>query len=320
MNGNPLIVPGTADEEALFSSIDFTNDYMFMTVLSQHPEICIALLRCMLPHISISHIQYKSCESSGVPLIGPNVQQTITPGSDMHGVRLDVFYDDGKNAFDVEMHNGTRGKDPDLLKRTRYSHGAIDGILLKHGENYRTLRPCYVIYLCTFDPFGRGLFLYTAKKSIREDPSVEYEDGDYTLYFNARGAVGEAPEPMKEILRYINKPKSFEVDHTDVEVIKVIDEAVRFNQRKPEWRLGYRMFSLVQQDAIWEGRQKGLLEGRQEGLQAGLQAGDKHRQRSVVLKLLRRNRPIEEIAEDTELPLDEVLRIKREHDQQQTDQ
>ena len=285
-------------DENRYRSIDITDDYMFMTVLCQHPEICIELLRFMLPHIKINRVEYKQLEGLEVALTQPNIQQTFSPGTDVHGVRLDVFYDDGARMFDVEMHNGKDGKDDHLPKRTRYAHSAIDATALKRGESYDKLRPCYVIYICTFDQFGKGLYLYTVRNMVMEDSSVEYNDEAFTLYFNTRGTVGEVPEAMKEILRYINDPKSYPVEKTNVGVIKQIDSAVKYNQQRPEWRLGYDMFLLAQQDAEIRGERRGDNRGR----------------RAVAIRLLSRNRPIEEIVEDTELPLDEVLSIKKEID------
>ena len=40
--------------------------------------------------------------------------------------------------------------------------------------------------------------------------------------------------------------------------------------------------------------------------------GEDRKQRVIAKRMLKRNKPIEEIVEDTELPLEEVLSIKKE--------
>ena len=294
----------TKVDENRYRSIDITDDYMFMTVLSQHPEICIELLRYMLPQITINRVEYKQFEDINIALAQPDVQKTFSPGIDIHGVRLDVFYDDGTRMFDVEIHNGKEGKDAHLPKRTRYTHSAIDATVLKRGESYSKLKPCYLLYLCTFDPFEKGLFLYTVRNQVVEDSSIEYNDESYTLYFNAKGTVGEIPEAMKEILRYIKDPKAYSVGQTSVGVIKQIDDAVKYNQQSREWRLGYDMFMLAQQDAELRGERRGDRQGR----------------RTVAMKMLRRNRPLNEIVEDTDLSMAEVLLLQQEQQGRNTEQ
>ena len=51
---------------------------------------------------------------------------------------------------------------------------------------------------------------------------------------------------------------------------------------------------------------------RKEESTLGEERGDKKGRKAVALKMLRRNRSIDEIVEDTELPLAEVLSIKKE--------
>ncbi len=55
-----------------------------------------------------------------------------------------------------------------------------------------------------------------------------------------------------------------------------------------------------------KGLQKGRLEGRQEGLQEGRQEGLQKGRFEIAQKMLKRNRPIHEIVEDTGLTIEEV--------------
>ena len=53
--------------------------------------------------------------------------------------------------------------------------------------------------------------------------------------------------------------------------------------------------------------------GEQKGLEKGLEKGLKDARRQIVLKLLRRNRPIEEIIEDTGLTAEEITALLKQH-------
>ena len=53
----------------------------------------------------------------------------------------------------------------------------MDVSQLKPGEDYDTLPESYVIFICTFDPFGKGLYKYTkVKKKISTENNIEVLD------------------------------------------------------------------------------------------------------------------------------------------------
>gem|GEM_PF-4617188 len=62
-----------------------------------------------------------------------------------------------------------------------------------------------------------------------------------------------------------------------------------------------------------EGLAEGRAEGRAEGIAEGHAEGLAEAKRSAVIKALKRGKlTVEEIAEDNDLPLDEVLKIQKE--------
>ncbi|MDR1262960.1 MAG: hypothetical protein LBK46_05665 [Oscillospiraceae bacterium] len=285
-----------ARPESYYRSIDITNDFMFMTVLGENPHICVALLRIMLPDIKISHVEYKPLDEQDVPPAQPNVQQTFSPGVDMHGVRLDAYYADGNGMYDVEMHNG-RGLE--LPKRSRSIRSAINNNTLKHGADYFELRPCYVIYICSSDPFDDDLYLYTYEMRCVQKLSKRHNDGEYVLYFNANGKSGDVSEPIKEFLKYVHSPSTYPVAETTVGVVREIDKLVKHHQKSPEWRMKADMLSTYWQGVTHSVREEGFREG------------DRQRQRATAMKLLTFALPVGKVAEATELPLDEVVSIQK---------
>ena len=65
---------------------------------------------------------------------------------------------------------------------------------------------------------------------------------------------------------------------------------------------------------LYDAREEGLAKGRAEGLEKGMAKGmAKGRAEGIIAvarNMLRRNRPIDEIAEDTGLSFDEIKKIK----------
>ena len=45
------------------------------------------------------------------------------------------------------------------------------------------MRPSYVIFICTFDPFGKSLYRYSFRNVCREDGTLELRDEAYKLFF-----------------------------------------------------------------------------------------------------------------------------------------
>ena len=63
----------------------------------------------------------------------------------------------------MEAQNKNEGN---LPKRSRYHQAEMDVSSLKPGQDFNDLKPGYVIFICTFDPFGKKLYRYTFEESI----------------------------------------------------------------------------------------------------------------------------------------------------------
>lgn len=83
----------------------------------------------------------------------PATQKTITAAYGKKGVCLDVYLDDGKTIYNVEMQ-ATSIKN--ISRRSRYYMGEIDANQILRGQEYDQLKLMYIIFICKFDPFGIG--------------------------------------------------------------------------------------------------------------------------------------------------------------------
>lgn len=286
-------------DDTPIDEIDITNDYMFAHVM-RDSDICIELLRCLLPNQNISHINYIYTDEYGNSRHEPEAQKTMRANVDMRGVRLDVYLDDGKTVYDVEMQVAP---EPYLAKRTRSYQAHIDTHQLKPGEHYDLLKPCFLIFICKFDPFGQGMYGYSFENSCNEIEGLKLGDEVYKLFFNTTGTKGEVSDRLKELLKYMNDSRAYPVHKTSDELIRKINVRVEQSLKNVEWRLAYMVFQVHQRDAE--------LRGERRGEQRGEQRGERKRERQIALNLLAEGLDINLISKTTGLSVTEIMELKK---------
>ena len=182
---------------------------------------------------------------------------------------MDVYLDDGNVVYNVEMQT-TRSRH--LPKRSRYYAGQVDINQLGRGQEYDQLKPTYIIFICKFDPFGKGLYQYTFCNKCDEVDGLQLGDESYKLFLNtagtkdrldsedspdtAEGGSSKISDGLKELLKYMNNTKDYPVESTQYDLIKKIDEAVAHAKRDEEWRLAYMTYQANQRDAELRGDER----------------------------------------------------------------
>ena len=240
--------------EARWESLTFADNYVFGEVLESNLDVCRRLLEAVL-EIPIERVEIASTE------------RAFRPAVDSRGVRLDVYAKDNLGrSFDVEMQ---RTGSADLARRARYYQAAMDVDKLGRGCDYDRLAESYVIFFCTFDPFGRGLRRYSYQMTCAEDGESEPWDGARHVYLNARGTVGTVSHGLQAVLDYLagdNVPREG--------LVREIEDAVGAVLTSPERRRGYVTFEWELEQARREGEAKGLAEGEAKGLAEGEAKGE----------------------------------------------
>ncbi len=257
--------------------VDIRDDFMFAYIV-RNPEICIELLEYLLPGQKINKVEFFQVndQQQEVPQKEPHLetQKAIAEAFNKRGVRLDAYLDDGTTIYNIEMQTT---RQPMLAQRSRLYQAHLDIHQLQRGQHYDQLRPSYVIFICTFDPFGEGQYRYTFR-NVCQELLLELNDGTYKLFFSTVGTKGEVSDGLKEILRYINDPKHFEIDGPMPRLIERIDQAVNEAKMSDEWRRAYMTYQIHQRDAelrgIAIGEQRGMLEASKKMLQAGMTEQD----------------------------------------------
>lgn len=163
------------------------DNFMFCAVMSEE-ENCTRFLEMVL----------------GFPIsrIDVSYERNMVYHPEYKGIRLDVYAKDQNNKrYNVEMQVK---RDVALVKRSRYYHSQMDMELLAAGTSYEELPDTFVIFLCDYDPFGRGLYCYTCGMQCKEDASVECDDGCQTIYLSTKGKNTEKiPESLVRFLKFV---------------------------------------------------------------------------------------------------------------------
>ncbi|MGI5097208.1 Rpn family recombination-promoting nuclease/putative transposase [Treponema socranskii] len=275
--------------------LSFTDDFMFGTVM-KNKVICKGVLERLL-HIKVGKIEY------------PSLQKTIAPFYESKGIRLDVYVSDPERAFDIEIQTSIP---PSLPKRTRYYQSLMDVDNLLRGQSYAELKESYVIFICTQDPFGKGLPVYTFRNVCSEDGSILLDDKSYKVFYNV-GAYGKEDEPeLSALLQYLceRRATSGFTQH--------IDELVEKAKRNEKFRSVYMSLNIREDDlrmagekigfergvaaGIRKGRRDGILQGRRDGVAAG--AYQKARETAKLMQ--RENCPTDFIQRMTGLTESEI--------------
>lgn len=176
-------------------------------------------------------------------------EKTINIGYAAKSIRLDVYVEDGNRVFNLEMQATAK---KELPYRSRYYQGMIDLNSIEKGASYKKLKESYVIFICTFDPFGKGLAQYTFENLCEEDSCIRLNDGTKKIFFNATDYDKAKDEDVREFLRYVNGEKS------DNPFVQILDDKVVKVKSSKEWRREYMTLLMREQDIEDETREKDI--------------------------------------------------------------
>lgn len=202
-------------------ALTITDDFIFGVVM-RDPKKCKPLLEMILG-VTINKIEY----------LEP--QKSIAERYESKSIRLDVYVaDDAGTVYDVEIQTESKKS---LPKRTRYYQGMIDLHILEKGEDYASLKKSFVIFICTYDPFGKGRRVYTFENRCIEDTSIALGDEAKKIILNVKGTVGEVNEELGNVLSYMDgsAPNS--------EYTRALDKAVEEIRSDEKWRREYMVLN-----------------------------------------------------------------------------
>ena len=170
------------------------------------------------------------------------------------GGRFDVYVKPpGRYAFTLEMQ--VENEDH-LPKRTRYYSAMMCEDLLAAGATYAPLPPAYVVMICSFDLFRKGLHRYTFSNRCSGDPSVFPGDGSCVIFLNSKGTADDVSPGILTFLKYMEGI----VTEEDPYLIK-LDEAVKRAKMNADCRREYMLYEMEPAHEKELSREEGIKEG-----------------------------------------------------------
>lgn len=269
-----------------FENLTIQNDFIFKKVMSRK-RICIHLLEELL-QIKIADINYLEAEKS------------LEPEYTSRGIRLDIIVADNRNThYNLEMQV-KNNKNPDtkkhvLPKRTRYYQALLDIDLLQNSQEYDLLPPTYVIFICVFDFFAKGNYVYTFKKRCLEDLELELPDEATTIILNTHGTHGHISKDIKSFYDYVNN----HVINSDF--TKQIDDEISYLKLDTKVRREFMLLEARLLDERREGKAEGRVEGKAEEKNA-----------IATLMLAKSCYSLQEISELTKLSIEDIEKLEKE--------
>lgn len=227
-----------------FQDLNLKDAFLFAAALSD-AETCRMLLELILEE-KIERVQV-------------HAEHTLLFSSDYRSIRLDIYaQDEASGCYNVEMQGENKGN---LPKRSRYHQAELDLTSLGPGEDFNALRPCCIIFICTFDPFGRGLYRYTFENRCRET-DLGLGDGTRKVFLNTKGHnEEEVPAALRHFLHYVEESTEECAEQAADETVRQLHEKVTALKRSREWERRYMTFEEMLTDAREEGHEAGLAEG-----------------------------------------------------------
>ena len=292
--------------ETRFEDLQISNDFMFKEVMKSNKELCKRLVGSIMQQ-DIEDIVYIDTE------------KTLQPYYDSRGIRLDVILaDDNHTRYNLEMQarNVISKAGVALLpKRTRYYQSVIDMDMLKKGENFDQLNPLVLIFICTFDFYKEGRYVYTFQSRCLENLELELANDVTVKLVNAKGRQGQVNDLLKNFLEYVmtNKP----VDDFTKDVERQVWAVKNDKKAREEYMVlqaKIREHEIIAFEAgEAQGHAAGLAEGEAKGRADGLAEGEAKKSRETALEMLKDGEPLTKIMKYSKLAKEDILLLAKEN-------
>ena len=268
-----------------WEELKFTDDYMFCKIMKDE-GICKAVVETIL-NIKIKQIEY----------IVDQEELRVSPEAKY--VKLDIRLEDEDKIINVELQNMNH---QGLAKRARYYQSVSDVEATQKGTFYKDLKDSYVIFICNFDPFVKGLPYYEFENiCLAYNPAIRLEDGTKKVFLNVTAKdLSKLDFNLQSLYHYIRDEK------VESNLTNTIAQKLSLTKAEIEERKEYMTYTLKLMDY----KELGYKEGIQKGIQKGIETTSK----DIALKLLQNNIPLEIIINSTGLSKETLEEIKKSID------
>ena len=169
--------------------------------------------------------------------------------------------DEHGTVYNVEMQTADN---KNLPKRSRYYQGQMDMAALKTGEDFARLPQSIVIFICTFDPFGRERYRYTFVETCREDGEL-LEDGTCKIFLNTKGKIETGiGQELVRFLKWIGEPDAGkEKEENDLLITKLRTQITDLKKNRG-MEENYMLFGEMLDEERRQGQKEGLQQGKMD--------------------------------------------------------
>ena len=277
----------------------FRDDAVFCKVLEQKPDIAKKILILAAGNevegLDLNHITIRR-------------QEIVDPNLDARSIRLDVYMASSDFYADFEMQTSQET----YALRSRFYVSLNDADKLKKGETFKKLPKAIIIFICTNDPFHKGYAKYISKERL-------FVDDDCT-----KDISGTAKYDAKYAKIYLNTKYQKDTEHQNVceelaNLLQYVETSVVTDQfteevdcqvqyvNKTEGEYLMTLYEKLQAE-----RTEGFAEGVEHGIEKGIERGTSKEKIATVKRMAKKNMPIADIAECTDLSIEEVQKILEE--------
>ena len=142
------------------------------------------------------------------------------------------------------------------------------------------MKETYIIYICTYDPFQKGRYVYHFHMACDEDEEIQLQDKMNWIFYNTTADLSEAPKGIREFLNYV-QTETVEDDFTSQ-----LDKEIKQARLNEEWRSEYLKTYVNDMDMRREGYVEGEKRGRAEGEKLGKAEGEMVMQKKLLQNLM----------------------------------
>lgn len=189
---------------------------MIFSIVMRNPEFCRGLLERIFPDRKIKEVRMKcemenqenmDAEKASETDFAPNAgisdgradtERTVAVTAAAKAVRLDVLFENDEEWYDIELQVIYQDH---LPQRSRYYQSIMTVYSMERGEEYRNLKPGYVIFICLFDPFGMDMPVYSFQMCDRKNDLI-LDDGQFTIFLNAT-CTENVPKELGSFFHYL---------------------------------------------------------------------------------------------------------------------
>ena len=272
--------------ETKFEDLTISNDFMFKEVMKSNKGLCKRLVGSIMQQ-DIEDIVYIDTE------------KTLQPYYDSRGIRLDVILADKDHTrYNLEMQaKNVIGDTGEALlpKRTRYYQSVIDMDMLKKGQDFDELDPLVLIFICTFDLYREGRYVYTFKSRCLENLELELANDVTVKLVNAKGEQGQVNDLLKNFLQYVmtNEP----VDDFTEDVERQVWAVKNDKKAREEYMV----------------LQAKIREHEIVAYEAGEAQGEAKKSRETAIEMLKDGEPLAKIMKYSKLDKEAILLLAKEN-------